>query len=91
MKRVLGAVPVEEDGSAYLKFRLTPVFQLLDKNGDCVQTMRSWSTYWPGETFGCVGCHGRGRCENVATTSGPTTLALQKSRSYRRNWQPGRF
>ena len=82
VKRVLGAVPVEEDGSAYFEVpALTPVyFQLLDKNGDCVQTMRSWSTLQPGETFGCVGCHEpKGSViENVATTSGPTTLALQK-------------
>jgi hypothetical protein len=36
----------------------TPVyFQLIDKKGQVIQTMRSWSTLMPGETFGCVGCH----------------------------------
>jgi hypothetical protein len=50
---------VHEDGSA--SFRVparTPVFfQLIDKEGRMVQTMRSWSTLQPGETFSCVGCH----------------------------------
>ena len=32
-------------------------FQALDHNGHVVQTMRSWATLQPGETFGCVGCH----------------------------------
>ena len=80
-KRVLGEVPVEEDGSAYFEVpAMTPVyFQLLDANGDVVQTMRSWSTLQPGETFGCVGCHEpKGAIiENVAAT-GATTMALRK-------------
>ncbi|MBQ9371178.1 MAG: hypothetical protein IJU03_03210 [Thermoguttaceae bacterium] len=80
-KRVLGEVPVEEDGSAYFEVpAMTPVyFQLLDENGDVAQTMRSWSTLQPGETFGCVGCHEpKGSViENVAAT-GATTAALRK-------------
>jgi hypothetical protein len=36
----------------------TPVyFQALDAENRAVQTMRSWSTLMPGETFSCVGCH----------------------------------
>ncbi|MGL4944415.1 MAG: DUF7402 domain-containing protein [Thermoguttaceae bacterium] len=59
VKRVLGSVPVKEDGSAYFEVPArTPVyFQLLDKNGCVVQSMRSWSTLQPNETFGCIGCH----------------------------------
>lgn len=82
VKHVLGTVPVEEDGSAYFEVpALTPCyFQLLDKNGDCVQTMRSWSTLQPGERFGCVGCHEpKGAViENAVTADGSTTLALKK-------------
>ena len=82
VKRVLGEVPVEEDGSAFFEVpALTPVyFQLLDRNGDVVQTMRSWSTLQPGETFGCVGCHEPKGASigNVATASGSTTTALRK-------------
>ena len=82
VKHVLGEVPVEEDGSAYFEVPAqTPVyFQLVDKFGDVVQTMRSWSTLQPGETFGCVGCHEpKGAViENATSNSGATTIALKK-------------
>lgn len=59
VKRVLGIVPVCSDGSVLFSVPAeTPVyFQLLDEQGDVIQTMRSWSTLQPGETFSCVGCH----------------------------------
>jgi hypothetical protein len=59
VKRVLGSVPVEVDGSAhFIVPALTPVyFQLLDAKGHVVQTMRSWTTLQPGERQSCVGCH----------------------------------
>ncbi|MDO5308160.1 MAG: hypothetical protein Q4G03_01485 [Planctomycetia bacterium] len=82
VKRVLGEVPVEEDGSAYFEApAMTPVyFQLLDEKGDVVQTMRSWSTLQPGETFACVGCHEpkESVIQNVAGASGANSIALQK-------------
>lgn len=82
VKHVLGEVPVEEDGSAYFEVPAsTPVyFQLLDANGDVVQTMRSWSTLQPGETFGCVGCHEPKDAivGNVEANQGATTIALRK-------------
>lgn len=58
-KRVLGTVPVYEDGSA--RFRIpayTPIaIQPLDAEGKAVQLMRSWLTAMPGEAVSCVGCH----------------------------------
>ncbi len=59
VKVVLGVATVYEDGSAMFKVPSeTPVyFQLLDKDGNMIQTMRSWSTLMPGEYFSCVGCH----------------------------------
>ncbi|HUU20998.1 MAG TPA: hypothetical protein VM389_00550, partial [Phycisphaerae bacterium] len=59
VKRVLGSTPVYPDGSAmFVVPARTPVyFQLLDANDHVVQSMRSWSTLQPGETFSCVGCH----------------------------------
>ena len=81
VKRVLGEAPVEEDGSAYFEVpAMTPVyFQALDANGDAVQSMRSWSTLQPGETFACVGCHEpKGAVVENATTLGATTEALRK-------------
>lgn len=59
VKKVLGIVDVYEDGSAmFTAPSETPLyFQLLDENGNMIQTMRSWSTLQPGEYFSCVGCH----------------------------------
>jgi len=59
VKVVLGDAKVHEDGSALFTVPArTPVyFQALDVKGHMVQTMRSWSTLQPNETFSCVGCH----------------------------------
>jgi formylglycine-generating enzyme required for sulfatase activity len=59
IKRLLGTVPVEEDGSVIFKIPAnTPVsIQPLDKDGAAVQWMRSWFTGMPGEIVSCVGCH----------------------------------
>ncbi len=59
IKRVLGEVDVEADGSAMFEVPArTPVyFQMIDTAGYVAQTMRSWSTLQPGETFSCIGCH----------------------------------
>ncbi|MDO5308161.1 MAG: hypothetical protein Q4G03_01490 [Planctomycetia bacterium] len=81
VKRVLGEAPVEEDGSAFFEVpAMTPVyFQLLDAKGNAVQTMRSWSTLQPGETFACVGCHEpKGAVGENALSGSSTTVALQK-------------
>ncbi len=59
MRRVIGTVPVEADGS--VKFKLpanTPLmFQPLDEKGQALQLMRTWITAMPGETVSCAGCH----------------------------------
>ncbi|MCF7733791.1 MAG: SUMF1/EgtB/PvdO family nonheme iron enzyme [Akkermansiaceae bacterium] len=59
IKRIMGTVPVEADGSAYFRVPAnTPVsVQPLDADGQAVQLMRSWMTAMPGETLSCVGCH----------------------------------
>ena len=59
VKRVLGEVPVAEDGSVVVEVPCrTPIyFMLLDEKGRMVQSMRSWTTLQPGETASCVGCH----------------------------------
>jgi len=58
-KRILGTVPVEEDGSAMFRVPAnTPIsLQPLDKNGAALQLMQSWLTAMPGESLSCVGCH----------------------------------
>ena len=57
--RILGTVPLEEDGSATFRVPAnTPVaVQALDGQGKAVQLMRSWFTVMPGESLSCVGCH----------------------------------
>jgi len=59
IKRLLGTVSVEEDGSAIFKVPAnTPIsLQPLDSEGRAVQWMRSWFTAMPGEVVSCVGCH----------------------------------
>jgi len=59
LKRVVGTVPVEADGSAYFE---APVlrslyFAALDGRDLSVKQMRSFVTLQPGEALGCVGCH----------------------------------
>ena len=51
IKRILGTVPVEADGSAYFRVPAnTPIsVQPLDAEGKAVQLMRSWFTGMPGE------------------------------------------
>jgi formylglycine-generating enzyme required for sulfatase activity len=58
-KRILGTVPVEEDGSVMVKVPHSMPLSLkpLDKDGNAMQVMRSWLTAQPGEMFSCVGCH----------------------------------
>ena len=59
LPRVLGTVPVEEDGSALFEVpALRPVFFVaLDAEGKAVKRMQSFTQVMPGEHQGCVGCH----------------------------------
>lgn len=58
-RRMLGVVPVLEDGSAYFRVPANkPIaVQPLDEQGRALQVMRSWFTAMPGEVLSCVGCH----------------------------------
>ena len=59
MRRTLGTVPVNADGSAYFKVPAnTPIaVQPLDAEGQSLQVMRSWFTARSGEYLSCAGCH----------------------------------
>jgi len=59
VKRILGTVPVNPDGSAYFECPSEKFvfFQLLDKDGLMLHSMRSGTMVQPGEKNGCVGCH----------------------------------
>lgn len=77
VKRILGTVPVEEDGSVsfYAPAGVALHFQLLDEQGKCLQTMRSFTGVMPGERRGCVGCH-----ESQVSTPGPQTRSIASLR-----------
>lgn len=57
--RILGTVPVNQDGSAIFRVPANTSLsvQALDADGSALQLMRSWFTAMPGEIVSCVGCH----------------------------------
>jgi len=59
VKRVLGEVPIEKDGSVCMELPpgVAISFQMLDENKQCIHIMRSFTGVMPGETRGCFGCH----------------------------------
>jgi len=59
LERVLGTVPVEEDGSAFVELPALRAlfFVALDADDMAVKRMQSFLTVQPGEATGCVGCH----------------------------------
>ncbi|UCG56167.1 MAG: PD40 domain-containing protein [Phycisphaerales bacterium] len=59
LERVLGTVPVEPDGSAYMEVPAlrSLFFVALDADDNSVKRMQSFLTVMPGETASCVGCH----------------------------------
>lgn len=82
IKRILGTVPVEADGSAVFRVPAnTPIsLQPLDEEGKALQLMRSWLTAMPGEVLSCVGCHesqssGPPSKRTLASTRRPSEIA----------------
>ena len=76
VRRMIGTVPVEEDGSVMFRIPAnTPVtLQPLDEEGKALQQMRSWLVGMPGEYVSCAGCH-----ESQNSTAAPTPgLAARK-------------
>ena len=59
LKRILGTVPVEDDGSAHFAAPAlrSLYFVALDEQGRTVKRMQSYCSVMPGETLSCVGCH----------------------------------
>jgi len=80
LPRVLGTVPVEADGSAYLEVpALRPVFFVaLDEKGTSVKRMQSFVSVMPGETTSCSGCHEN---RNETARPKPNLLALRRPAS----------
>lgn len=76
IKRVMGTVPVEADGSALFRAPANTPFsvQPLDAQGQALQLMRSWMTAMPGERLSCVGCHER---QNMSPPAQPAMAATR--------------
>ena len=83
LPRILGTVPVEEDGSAYMEVPAlrSLFFVALDENDLSVKRMQSFVNVMPGETTACAGCHER-RTDTVRPIS-RTTLTAAKRRPSR--------
>ena len=79
LERVLGTVPVEEDGSA--SFEVPPGRQLffvaLDEHDLAVKRMQSFTSVMPGEVQSCVGCH-EDRTQTPDFGIGRTLMALER-------------
>jgi len=59
MEKIIGKVPVHEDGSAHFNLPAnTPfLFIALDEKGSAIQKMKSFTSVVPGEVVSCIGCH----------------------------------
>ncbi len=59
LERVVGTIPVEPDGSAYMELPADRAFFFvaLDENDNSVKRMQSFLSVAPGEVASCVGCH----------------------------------
>jgi len=75
VRRILGTVPIESDGSAYFEVPAdTPIsIQPIDKEGRALQLMRTWTVGMPGETVSCIGCH-EGMNQSPPATPGKAFL-----------------
>ena len=88
-KKILGTVPVEDDGSAYFEVpsEAFVYFQLLDVEGKMVQSMRSGTLVQPGELNGCIGCHeSRTQSYLVAKDFSYLPAAIQREPSQMNGW-----
>ncbi|MBW2580993.1 MAG: hypothetical protein JRD00_08660, partial [Deltaproteobacteria bacterium] len=85
VKRLLGTVKVENDGSAMFKIpaNTTISIQPLDTAGRSVQLFRSWLVAMPGEELSCVGCHEAPTEPPVTNKTIASGKAPQRIRPYR--------
>ncbi len=77
LQRIVGTVPVEPDGSAYIEVPADRglFFVALDAADKPVKRMQSFLTVKPGEVTSCVGCH-EPRTQTLPNISQSTLLAL---------------
>jgi len=59
IERILGTIPVEEDGSAFMELPANRglFFVAMDSDNNSVKRMQSFVSVMPGENTSCIGCH----------------------------------
>ncbi len=99
LERILGTVPVEEDGSASFEVpaHRAIAFVALDKQGRAVKRMQSFVAFAPGTNTSCIGCHEMraeapipkmGRPRSYGKISKITPFRGESPIDYRRQIQP---
>jgi len=83
LERIVGTVPVETDGSAYVELPALRsfFFVALDSQDVSVKRMQSFLTVQPGEVTSCVGCHEQRTRTPAIAPGGPAPLALRHAPS----------
>jgi hypothetical protein len=83
LERIVGTVPVEEDGSAYMELPALRsfFFVALDEHDLSVKRMQSFLTVQPGETTGCVGCHEQRTRAPKTSLAAPNLMATRHAPS----------
>jgi cytochrome c553 len=79
LPRILGTIPVEPDGSAYMELPAlrSLFFVALDENDMSVKRMQSFLTVMAGEVSSCSGCH-ENRTDAARDRSSPTLMATRR-------------
>ncbi|MHC4627884.1 MAG: HzsA-related protein, partial [Planctomycetota bacterium] len=80
LRRILGTVPVEEDGSIHAEVPANRALQLvaLDEDDFSVKRMLSFLTVMPGQVSACIGCH---ESRTTAVPNARMTAALARPAS----------
>jgi len=88
VRRVIGTVPIEEDGSA--SFHVPALrnisLNLLDRDGKILMRMGSDMHVMPGEKRGCVGCHEVREEESTPITSSSIAMGKAPVQPVRPSW-----
>lgn len=79
LERVVGTVPVEPDGSAFIELPALRsfFFVALDEHDMSVKRMQSFLNVQPGEVTRCVGCHEQ-RTKTPVASYGSSLAALKR-------------
>lgn len=79
--RVVGLVPIEEDGSAYFEVPAlrSLYFHVLDKEGRMLMTQGSDFHAMPGESRSCIGCHEQRKGIDAPPDAGRSPMAGYKA------------